>query len=229
MSGTKRNYSPRRAGEVVGVDVDANSERPVTITCHDHAHTYEIAWHDTADGPVITDLRVTSVDGVPITSDTLRRINTARLARTAAMHDTSAAADAAHKLRLTLDAATDTTDGHEWIERFRFTEGVIDAMIRHAPPGVAPPTSGGRRVGRPRLSRQFLAQVAAWVREEAPKGGNAYERVADRAASTLGRDVSTETVKGWVRRCKKAEPPLLGPDELRKPRKPTTDQQETDR
>ncbi|ORB91453.1 hypothetical protein [Mycobacterium persicum] len=231
MSGTKRNYSPRRAGEVVGVEVDADAERPVTITCHDHAHAYEIAWRDTDDGPVITDLRVTSVDGVPITSDTLKRINTDRLARTAAMRDTAEAADAARKLRQTLDAATGTTDGHEWVERLRFTDGLIDAMVRHAPLGVALPTSGGKRVGRPRLSSEFLAKVAAWATEEAPKGGNVYERVAARAASELGRDVSAETVKGWVRRCKAAG--LLKPDALR-PRKPhtaepTTDRQETDR
>lgn len=226
MSGTKRNYSPRRAGEVVGVEVDVDADRPVTITCHDHAHAYEIAWRDTADGPVITDLRVSSVDGVPITSDTLRRVNTARLARTAAMHDITEAADAARKLRQTLDAATGTTDGHEWIERFRFTDGVIDAMVRHAPPGVAPPKPGGRRVGRPRLSPEFLAQVATSVREEAPKGGNVYERVADRAASALGRDVSAETVKGWVRRCKATG--LLRPDELRRPRKPDAAEPTTD-
>jgi hypothetical protein len=229
MSATKRNYSPRRAGEVVGVEVGADAERPVKITCHDHAHTYEIAWRDTADGPVITDLRVSSVDGVPITSDTLKRINTNRLARTAAMRDTADAADAARRLRQTLDAATGTTEGHEWLEQFRPTDGLLDAMVRHAPPGVVV-----KRVGRPRLSRQFLAQVAAWVREEAPVGGSVYERVADRAASALGRDVSAQTVKGWVQRCKKAEPPLLRPDELRRPRKPhtaepTTDRQETDR
>ncbi|WP_374157433.1 hypothetical protein ACEWX3_19820 [Mycobacterium sp. G7A2] len=232
MSGTKRDYSPRRAGEVVGVEVDADAERPVTITCHDHAHTYEIAWRDTADGPVITDLRVTSVDSVPITSDTLRRINTDRLARVAAMRDTAEAADAARKLRRTLDAATGTPDGHEWIERFRFTDGVVDAMVRHAPPGFSPPESGVKRVGRPPLSPEFLTQVVAWVREASIEGGNLYDKVAVRAASALGREVSAETVKGWVRRCKAAG--LLKPDELRRPRKPhaaepTTDQQESDR
>ena len=105
--------------------------------------------------PVITDLRVTSVDSVSITSDTLRRMNTDRLARVAAMRDTAEAADAARKLRRTLDAATGTTDGHEWIERFRFTDGVVDAMVRHAPPGFSPPESGVDTVGRPRLSRSF--------------------------------------------------------------------------
>lgn len=203
------------------VEVNADAERPVAITCHDHAHTYEIAWHDTAEGPVITDLRVTSPDGVPITSNSLRRINTDRLARTAAMRDTAGAAGAARALREAIDTAAATTDGHEWIERFRFTDGVIDAMVRHAPPGIAPPKSGGSRgVGRPRLSREFLAQVAQWTREAKPEGGNRYERIAARAANALGHDVSVEAVKGWIRRCKDAG--LLKPDELRLPRTPRT-------
>lgn len=223
--GTKPNYSPRRAGEVVGVEVDADAERPVTIACHDHAHTYEVAWRETADGPMITDLRVTSPEGVPITSDSLKRINTDRLARTAAMHGTAQSADAAKKLRQTLDAATGTTEGHDWIERFRFTEGVIDAMAEHAPPGAA--SSKPRRAGRPALPRQFLAKVATWAREESVHGGGIYRRVADRAAATLEHDVSEETVKGWIRRCKDADPPLLGRDELRRPRKPRTDQETT--
>lgn len=80
--------------------------------------------------------------------------------------------------------------------------------------------------GRPPLSPEFLAQVAVWVREAAPRGGGLYNRVAIRAANALGRDVSDETVKVWVRRCKQAG--LLDSDELRQPRKPRTDQ-ETDR
>ncbi|MGY4652502.1 hypothetical protein [Mycobacterium sp. URHB0021] len=223
---TKPSYSPRRAGEVVGVEVNADDPRPVTITCHDHAHTYEVAWRETADGPVITDLRVTSLDDVPITSNSLKRINTDRLARTAAMHDNPQSADAAKKLRQTLDAATGTTKGHDWIERFRFTDGVIDAMAKHAPTGTA--LAKPRRAGRPALPRQFLAQVAAWAREESVQGGGVYRRVADRATTALGHDVSDETVKGWIKRCKDADPPLLARDELRQPRKPRRDQ-ETDR
>ncbi|HUO39096.1 MAG TPA: hypothetical protein VMU34_15240 [Mycobacterium sp.] len=65
----------------------------MTITVHDHAHSYELAWRPTDDGPVITDLRVMSDHGVPITSDSLRRINTARLANAAQVYDTDIAAD----------------------------------------------------------------------------------------------------------------------------------------
>lgn len=224
--GNKRHYSPRRAGEVVGVEVNADADRPVTITCHDHAHTYEVAWRNTDDGPVITDMRVTSRDGVPIRSDSLKRINTDRLARTAAMHDNPQSAAAAKKLRQTLDAATGTSEGHDWVERFRFTDGVIDAMAKHAPPGATVPEP--RKPGRPPMPREFLAQVATWAREESVHGGGVYRRVADRAAVALKRDVSDETVKGWIRRCKTADPPLLGRDELRQPRKPRPDQ-ETER
>lgn len=226
MSGAKSSYSPRRAGEVVGVEVRADGERPVTITCHEHAHRYEIAWRDTADGPVITDLRVTSDDDVPITKRTLARIVPDRLARTAAMHDTADAAGVARALRQTIDAATGTSEGHDWIEEFRITDGVVDAMVRHAPPGATPPKRRARRSGRPPLSPEFLAQVAEWARGARWQGHSVYPYVAERAATALGRAVSDETVKVWVRRCKQAG--LLDSDELRQPRKPRTDQ-ETDR
>ncbi|OBI20616.1 hypothetical protein A5714_07815 [Mycobacterium sp. E2462] len=78
------------------------------------------------------------------------------------------------------------------------------------------------------MPREFLAKVAAWAREESVHGGGVYRRVADRATTALGHDVSDETVKGWIRRCKDADPPLLGRDELRQPRKPRPDQ-ESDR
>lgn len=225
MDGTNPRYSPRRAGEVVGVEVSAEGERPVTITCHGHAHTYEIAWRTDKYGPVITDLRVTSPDGAPITSDSLKRINTDRLARTAAMHDTADAAGAARDLRQAIDTASGTTEGHDWIEHFRFTNGVLDAMARHAPPGATPPKPGRKKGGRPRHSREFLAQVTAWAREASVKGHSVYPYVAERAAAA-GRPARIDTVKVWVRRCKDAG--LLGPGELRQPRKSWTDQ-ETDR
>lgn len=206
---------------MVGVEVRAEGERPVSITCHDHAHIYEIAWRSTEAGPVITDLRVTSPDGAPITTDSLKRINTERLARTAAMHDTAEASERARQLRQTMDTASGTTEGHEWIEQFRFTDGVIDAMARHAPPGITVPTSGhAKRGGRPRHSREFLAQVAAWAREAHVEGHSIYPYVAQRA-SAAGRPARLDTVKVWVRRAKEAG--LLDPDELRQPRKTRTD------
>lgn len=227
MNGSKLSYSPRRAGEVVGVEVRDTAERPVTITCHDHAHTYEIAWRDTGDGPIITDLRVTSHAGVPITSDSLKRIRTDRLARTAAIHDTAAASTAARHLRAAFEKATGSTEGFDWLERFRFTEGVADAMIRHAPPGARLQKPSANRGGRPPLSPDFLAQVARWAREETVLGGGLYRRIADRATKSVGRDVSDETVKGWIRRCKAAG--LLEPDELRRPRQPRTASTEENR
>lgn len=78
---------------MVQVSSRRSDERPVQIRCRDHAHYYEFAWRDTDDGPVITDLRVTSDDGSPITMDSLRRINTVRLAHAAQIHDTDAAAE----------------------------------------------------------------------------------------------------------------------------------------
>lgn len=216
MAGTKSNYSPRRAGEVVGVEVRADDDRPVTITCYGHEHVYEIAWHDTADGPVITDLRVISRTGQPITSDSLRRINTDRLARTAALHDTASSTHAARRLRKAIDAATGTTEGHEWIDEFRFTDGVVDSMVKRAPPDAAVLARGGR----PRHSREFLARVAGWAREASAQGHSIYPYVAQRAREVDGRitDDHHVTVKGWIRRCKDAG--LLDRDELRRPRTP---------
>lgn len=225
MGGSKPGYSPRRAGEVVGVEVRPEAERPVTITCHEHAHTYEIAWRSGEDGPVITDLRVTSTEGVPITTDSLKRINTDRLARTAAMHDTHDAADAARELRQAIDTASGTTEGHDWIEQFRFTDGVVDAMIRHAPPGSTFGQPASKQGGRPRHSREFLAQVASWAREAKKEGHSIYPYI-EACAAAAGRPATIDTVKVWVRRCKEAG--LLDPDELRQPRKPRTNQ-ETDR
>ena len=93
MARDTKNSPRRRPGEVVGVSVEEGDARPVHISCRDHAHTYEIAWESPDDGPVITDLRVTSNDGAPITSDSLRRINAERLAQAAQIYDTPASAE----------------------------------------------------------------------------------------------------------------------------------------
>ena len=85
--------------------VDPDADRPVTITVSGHTHRYEFAWRATPTGPIITDLRVTSDDGTPITSDTLRKINTGRLAASAARADTPAAATLGADLRRHTQAA----------------------------------------------------------------------------------------------------------------------------
>ncbi len=198
----------------------ADEPRRVWITVHDHAHTYEIAWTDTAAGPVITDLRVRSANGAPITSESLRRINTDTLLRAAVRHDTTEDAAAARELRESFDAAIgDSSVDTSGIESLRFTDGIVDALVRHAPPGAALPTPQPRRGGRPKLSREFLVQVADWARDGRANGHAVYPYVADRAADHLGRDVADETVKGWIRRARDAG--LLAPDDLRKPRTPS--------
>jgi hypothetical protein len=82
----------------------------VRITVAGHPHSYELAWHNTAAGPVITDLRVHSDAATPITSNTLRRINTDTLARTARRYDTAPAAEASRKLRGALEKASADQD-----------------------------------------------------------------------------------------------------------------------
>ncbi|MBS4103883.1 hypothetical protein [Tsukamurella paurometabola] len=219
MNGPTPGYSPRRAGEVVGVEITPRSPRPVTITCHDHAHRYELAYVQAEGGQVVTDLRITSDDGTPITAATLRRINPDRLARAAARHDTAKSAEAARDLRTSIDAATGTTEGHDWIERYRPTEaGMRAALAKHAPPGAAIPAPS--QGGRPPLSREFLARVAQWARDAKAAGQTVYPYVAARGEAETGHSVSTETAKGWIARCKKAD--LLTADELRRPRRART-------
>lgn len=198
-------------------------DRPVKITLHEHAHRYEIAWQATPTGPVVTDLRITpSGAPVPITTASLRRINMDRLARTAAMHDTPEAADAARELA---QAVQGVTGEPSWLETFRFTDGVIDAMARHAPPGAKFPQK--RKGGRPRLTADFLANVAVWAKQAATQGHAIYPYVARSAAERIGYTAADETVKGWVRRCK--DTGLLKPDDLRRPRTPRTSTPTTER
>ncbi len=229
MSGTKRGYSPRRAGEVVGVAVHADEPRPVWVSVHDHAHTYEIAWRDTDAGSVITDLRVHSDSGAPITAATLRRINTDTLLRAARRYDTTEDAALGRELRATFDAAIgDSSVDTSGIASLRFTEGIADAMAKHLPPGAVVPTSPSQG-GRPPLAREFLARVADWAREGRERNASIYAYVAERAAAHLGHPVPADTVKGWIQRAKEAEPPLLGRDELRKPRAPQPAAERKDR
>lgn len=85
----------------------------MTITCHDHAHRYEFSWETTDNGPVITDLRVTSTDGTPISSATLRRINIERLASAAQLFDTPEQAATALRLQRTFQDLANITDPEE--------------------------------------------------------------------------------------------------------------------
>jgi len=216
MSDALGGYSPRRAGEVVGVEVVPEDDRPVKITLHDHPYRYEIAWQETAAGPIVTDLRIMPIENaVRITTNSIRRINVDRLARTAAMHDTPEAAEAARRLAQAVQAVTGEPS---WLETFRFTEGVVDAMARHAPPGAKLPQK--RKGGRPRLSTDFLTNVAVWAKQAETQGHAIYPYVAQRAAERIGYTAADETVKGWVRRCKDIG--LLKPGDLRRPRTPRT-------
>jgi hypothetical protein len=103
------NHSPsrgrRRSGDIVDVAVDRRLNRPVRITCRGHLHHYEFAWQATKDGPVITDLRITSHNGAPITSDSVRRLNTVRLAHAAQLYDTNSAADLGRVLGAAAEAS----------------------------------------------------------------------------------------------------------------------------
>lgn len=255
MSGSRSGYSPRRAGEVVGVEVVPADDRPVAVTLFDHRHRYEVAWTQTENGPVVTDLRITSDDGTPITSNSVKRIPVERLAKTAALHDTPEAAQRGREFRdafesvvdsysdpetlvaeacawlestgdptaveparqlrnaAATDAAALVADALNGVERRRFTEGVVRALAKRRQPHAP-------RGGRPtEWTPEFLAQVAQWAREAAPHGGSVYERVRSRASDELGYNVSVHQVKWWIKQCKRAQPPLLSTDELRRPRK----------
>jgi hypothetical protein len=248
---------------VIDVKVWAHEPRPVWITVNDHAHTYEVAWRDTDDGPVITDLRVHSDDGAPITANSLRRINTDTLARTARRYATAQAAEAGRELRNGLEEVLADQDpaemvagatawleeqglhdearalrrsaakvgpaalvasGFEGVEAFRWTEDLIDAMVRHALPGVRPHDPKRRRGGRPKtITHDFLTQIAELAREARDRNERPmYPFIAQRALDTglTKFAASDDTVKGWVRRAKDAG--VLAPDGLRKPRRDPT-------
>ncbi|MGO9099049.1 MAG: hypothetical protein ACLP9Y_06260 [Mycobacterium sp.] len=261
MAGTRRGYSPRRAGEVVDVQVDRSKDRPVTIWLYEHHHRYEVAWTHSADGsPIVVDLRICSDDEVPITSNALKRINVERLARAAARHDTDEATRRGREMREALAAALGESnpaqilaDALEWldaqgavsavnelrrataqtgpdtlladglagVEARRFTDGVVDAMVRHAPPGVTPPK---RRGGRPpKWSQEFLAQATAWALEAHEDGNAIYPYVAARASEATGADYDEDNAKWWIKRAKQTG--LLAPDQLGRPPKSQTHQQ----
>lgn len=228
---------------MVAVSVWAKEPRPVWVTVHDHAHTYEVAWRDTDNGPVITDLRVHSADGTPITSDTLRRINTDTLARTARRYNTAQAAEAGRELRDVLedvtadrDPATMVADGIAWYEQQGLHDAAHEFRRIAAEVGPAELVASGyegleafrwtegmmakpaRQGGRPRLKRQELARVADWARDAHDRNIRPiYPYIAQRAVESGWRDyvASVETVKGWVRRARDAG--LLAPGDLGRP------------
>jgi hypothetical protein len=209
-------------------EVRAGADRPVYIECHGHAHTYEVAWRDTSAGPVVTDLRVTSNDGAPITSASLRRINPDRLARTAAARADEVAFvnSSAERMRVDLEAKF----GAELEARGLHASDLIGDVRSYEEPGHFI-HGRKRRMGRPKLTREELERIATWAREaaqEAADDGKAiYPKIAKLAVDSGWRGYTSkhpptnEAVKGWIRRCKDAG--LLAPDAIRKPRTPRED------
>jgi hypothetical protein len=143
-----------RPGAVESVAVDPNADRPVTIECHDHAHYYEFAWATNDLGPIITDLRITSREGVPITRDTLKRIPTERLAATAQLADTPGQAETARGLRKVVEAATRDVDPARLVDHF-----VADLESR----GLVTEAESVRRDAAERGAAAVVAEgIAGW-------------------------------------------------------------------
>lgn len=183
MKGTTGGYTPRRPGEVVGVEVTPTDPRPVRITLFDHPHRYEVAWAQTDDGPVITDLRITSNDGTAITSNSVRRINVERLAKTAARHHTPQAAQRARDLRAVFETA---------VSRYPDPEAA-----------VADACDWLDSTGDP-----DLADVARQLRSAAADG--AATVLADALDGTERRRFTDDVIRALVRRSQRASPPKLG-------------------
>lgn len=210
MTGSKPDNLPRqiRPGGVTGVSVDRTAERPVTITVSGHAHRYEFAWRATPEGPIITDLRVISDDEIPITSDTLRKINTGRLAASAARADTARAAEVGRELRQISEAAIASLGDDpaavveaacEWLESLDDPSAAQMALeLRAIDPSEALAAAGAGveaarivpellaatqaaepgKAGRPRLSLERLREVAEWARTARDHGENVYQYIA---------------------------------------------------
>ncbi|MCX2940465.1 hypothetical protein [Mycobacterium pinniadriaticum] len=183
-----------------------------------------MAWRDTPQGPVITDLRVTSFDGTPITVSSLRKIVPDRLARAAAAKNEEL--KILEWSRDRIRKALEDEFGDELQAR-----GVdlshMEAMARSEPGAGGPRLIRRKRPrGQPKLTNQELQQIADWARAAAAEsfddGLAVHGKIAARAAAAEWRSYSkkhlpsSETVKGWIRRCKDAG--LLAPDYTRKPR-----------
>jgi hypothetical protein len=226
MSGTHPTNSPRRTGGVVRVEVHAGADRPVHIECHGHAHSYEVAWRDPGDGPVVTDLRVTSSDGAPITRASLRKISPERLARTAAARGGELAflESMAEEMRADLEEKF----GPELEARGIDVSEAVGSLHSWEEPGGVIRGRRKRRMGRPKLTREELERIATWAREAAQEAADdglaIYPKIKKLAVDSGWRGYtskhppSDEAVKGWIRRCKDAG--LLAPDAIRKPRTP---------
>ncbi|WKG08186.1 roadblock/LC7 domain-containing protein [Nocardia sp. PE-7] len=197
------------------MDSDPRAERPVSITCHDHVHHYELAWRDTPDGPVITDLRITSTDGSPITKRTLSRIDPDRLAVYAAGADSMDARVRARELREVFEATAKhhglPAEGYEDLEEVRFTKAGVWQAFRES---ESPP-----RVGRPPLTMDHYQRVAALVLSpEGQKAKSVAEFIRKRMPYADGDEPSREVVYDWIKGCKTRG--LLAADAVRKPKRP---------
>ncbi|MCD2119437.1 MULTISPECIES: hypothetical protein [Rhodococcus] len=213
--------SPRRppVGEVIGATVAPRGNdrppRPITVQCEGHAHHYEIAWEDTENGPVITDLRIFSPDGTPITKRSLARINPDRIAAAAKRTDTEELAEAGRMLKESLGNLAESygmsRSGFEWTETFRGTSAGYLAAARKIG------TLDSPRRGRPALPPEHFESVAELAREAHTAGSRSIARyIAQRMPYGDGSQPAIETVNGWLKRCKKLG--LIEPGELRKPR-----------
>jgi len=205
-----RNNSRRRAGEVVSLDVHHGDQRPVKITCDGHAHTYEIAWRDTADGPVITELLVTSRDGAPITTDSLKRINATVLARAARRYDTPEAAKVGRELREAVERATvhmrddpaaAVAGACEWLESLDAPEAV--EFIREL--RALSPAEAATRVADGASGLAALRWTDASIRSMADRAGLLTQR---RGRKPLDH-AFLEKVAGWVRQAKDVNAPNI--------------------
>ncbi len=205
-------------GEVVDITVHPEADRPVRIECHDHAHYYEFAWRETEDGPVITDLRITSETGIPITKRTLARINADRLAVNAQSADTPEAAERGRALREVLESVAEQSglppEMFEWAESMRDPDGDMNAVLRAQ--GVEF-EEDDRPTGRPKLPRSHYARVAELVLSpDGRKSRSVAEYVRKHMPYPDGKLPARETVYDWIKKCKSPEYGLLDVDAVRK-------------
>jgi hypothetical protein len=202
---------PQRPGGVVRWEAEPATERPVRLELYDHPHRYEVAWREEGGAPVLTDLRVMAPEGAPpITKSSLRRIDPDRLARFAAAR--SAELGFLGSVQNDLREANGTGD----LQLSQLVE-----------PGGITVARSKRARGRPKFTREELEQIASWARDSAREAEAerrpAYPLIAARAVAsgwrgyTAKHPPTTETVKGWIRRCKEAG--VLAPDWIRGPRR----------
>jgi hypothetical protein len=200
----------RPAGDVAGVSVDPTPDnpRPVIVEVEGRRCRYELAWTVVDDLPVVTDFRVVTRDGEPITPLDLK-VNLRRIASVVASVDTQSAREswtgAQRAFEDTAERLGLPRTGYEWLGSYR----PLDVRDLYRPKENHPDAK--RRRGRPKLPDEHFQTVAKLVLHlQATETRSLYRDFQDRWP---GERPAVTTVRDWIAEAKSRK--LLPRDALR--------------